>query len=158
MRYINAKIENCDVKIQEAIKHAVDENKGIFIYGATGVGKTYFCHALANSKRGIFVQNFVSLLSEFRDYMQKGFYFEKMKELCNEDYLVIDDIGAEKVTDFVLEFLYTITNRRYENLKRTIFTTNLSLSEFQERYGDRILSRLSEMCIMVELKGKDRRV
>ena len=157
MRYKDANIEKCSEPIKEAVEKAVDENKGIFIYGNTGVGKTYFCHTLQNAKKGT-VENFVSLLYEFRDYIQSGFYNVKMKEMCDVDYLIIDDIGAEKTSDFVVEFLYTIVNRRYENMKRTVLTTNLQLPDFEKRYGDRVLSRISEMCVMVELTGDDKRL
>jgi DNA replication protein DnaC len=157
MRYKEAKIENCSEAIKEAIKRAIEENKGLFIHGNTGVGKTYFCHTLQNAKKGT-VENFVALLYEFRDYIQNGFYNDRIKALCDVDYLIIDDIGAEKLSDFVVEFLYTIVNRRYENMKKTVLTTNFKLEDFEKRYGDRILSRISEMCIMVELTGEDRRI
>ena len=48
MRYNEAKIENCEKILTDSVKKAGSENKGIFIYGDTGVGKTYFCHAVAN--------------------------------------------------------------------------------------------------------------
>jgi DNA replication protein DnaC len=156
-RYKDAKIENCNDELKNAVKKAVDENKGVFVYGDTGTGKTYFCNAIANSKR-LKVENFVFLLSEFRDYIQKGYYNEKIKDLCNEDYLIIDDIGSEKTSDFVIEFIYTIVNRRYENMKRIVLTTNLQFKDFGNRYGDRILSRIAEMCVLVELKGEDKRL
>lgn len=156
-RYKNATIESCSDSLKESIEVAVKENKGIFVYGNTGVGKTYFCHSIGNIKHET-VENFVFLLSEYRDYMLKGFYNDKVKELCNLDYLIIDDIGSEKTSDFVIEFLYTIINRRYENMKRTVLTTNLQLKEFGDRYGDRVLSRISEMCVLVELTGEDKRL
>lgn len=157
MRYIHATIENCSELIKNSVKQAGDDNKGLFLYGSTGVGKTYFCHTLQNAKKGN-VENFVSLLYEFRDYIQNGFYNDKIKTLCDSEYLIIDDIGAEKTSDFVIEFLYTIVNRRYENMKKTVLTTNLSLADFEKRYGDRILSRISEMCVIVEVNGEDKRL
>ena len=156
MRYKEAKTENLDQYTKNAIEASIAESKGLFIYGDTGTGKTYTMHALSKGRGE--VENFVALLVEFRDFMQKGFYFEKIKELVGQEYLFIDDIGAEKLSDFVVEFLYLVVNKRYENMKRTVFATNLTLEEFQKRYGDRILSRISEMCILVELKGNDRRV
>lgn len=156
MRYKDASLEQLNKEILEAREQAITEKKGIFIYGDTGTGKTHSLHALAKGK-GV-VDNFTILLCEFRDYMQKGYYFEKIREYTNQDYLFIDDIGAEKTSDFVIEFLYILINKRYENMKRTVLATNLSISDFQERYGDRIVSRLMEMCIFVELKGEDRRV
>jgi DNA replication protein DnaC len=156
MRYKDAKLEDLNKEILDARETAIVENKGIFIYGDTGTGKTHSLHALSRDRS--VVDNFVSLLSEFRDYMQKGFYFDKIKEYTNQEYVFIDDIGAEKTSEFVIEFLYVLVNKRYENMKRTVFATNLSLEDFQERYGDRIISRISEMCILVELKGGDKRL
>lgn len=158
MRYTKATTDNLDQKIQEAIQKAIDGNKGMFIFGGTGTGKTYAMHALANKKSESSVDNWIMLLSEFRDSMQKGFYYDNVKEYTNQEYVFIDDIGAEKTSDFVIEFLYILVNRRYENMKRTVLSTNLSLAEFAERYGDRILSRISEMCILLELKGEDKRI
>lgn len=157
MRYKDAQIENLSEELKELIEKAVSEDKGIFIYGNTGVGKTYFLEAIANAKRAN-PENFVALLVEFRDAMQKGSYFEKLQDFTNKEYLFIDDIGAEKLSDFVLEFLYLIVNKRYENMKRTIFATNLNIEEFEERYGERILSRIAEMCVIHELKGEDKRI
>lgn len=155
-RYLGAKQENLDDKTKEAIQKAIDEDKGLFIYGDTGTGKTYTIYALSLRKSN--VNNFIELLIEYRDYMQKGFYYENLTELLNQDYLFIDDIGSEKTSDFVIEFLYMIVNKRYENMKRTVFTTNLTLEDFKNRYGDRILSRIAEMCILLELKGEDKRL
>lgn len=157
MRYKEATTENLTEVFKEAIKKALEEDKGLFIYGNTGVGKTYAMHALTRINGGD-VENFVSLLSEFKDYFNKGDYFGNLKMLTSKDRLFIDDIGAEKMSDFVQEFLYLIINRRYENMKRTVLSTNLTLDDFRERYGDRLLSRIAEMCLLVELKGEDRRI
>lgn len=157
MRYKDADLSNCDEKIKEAIKKAIEERKGLFIYGDTGTGKTYTIHSLAKKTKS-YVNNFVTLLSEFRDYMQKGYYYQSITDFTDKEYIYIDDIGSEKTSDFVQEFIYIIVNKRYENMKRTVFSTNLSLSDFRQRYGDRILSRISEMCILVELKGQDKRL
>lgn len=157
MRYQFAKPEDCREELKSAVAKAVEECKGIFVYGNTGVGKTHFCHAVANSKK-VPVENFVELLSEFKDYIQRGCYMDHMKTLCNAEYLIIDDLGSEKTSEWVHEFLYTIINKRYENQKRTIITTNLQLSAFKDRYGERILSRLAEMCVVVELLGEDLRL
>lgn len=156
MRYKNATIENLSEQIKESIKVAIEKDKGVFFYGDTGTGKTYTLNSLAKGKAE--VDNFVMLLSEFRDAMQKGFYFSNLKEYINQDYVFIDDIGAEKTSDFVIEFIYSLVNGRYENLKRTVFATNLTLEKFSERYGERILSRIAEMCVLVEIKGDDRRL
>lgn len=162
MRYQNASIEMLTKDITDAANQSGRENKGMMIYGPTGTGKTYAMYALAKAKRTIAkiypVKNYVDLLSEFRDHIKQGWYFEKMKEICDEDLLFIDDLGAEKTTDFSQEFLYAIINRRYENMKRTFITSNLTLKELNERYGSRIVSRIAEMCVLVELHGQDKRI
>jgi DNA replication protein DnaC len=62
--------------------------------------------------------------------------------------LVLDDLGAEKVTDFSITTLYLIIDRRNRDLRPTIVTTNLSLQEIGEKIDGRISSRLSEMKIV----------
>ncbi len=73
------------------------------------------------------------------------------------DVLVIDDIGAEKVTDHVLSTLYSILNRRYEDMKPTIITTNLSEEDVVAAYGSRMLSRLVSG-VVVSVDGNDDRI
>lgn len=155
-RYHDADTKKLSPAIVKAVENSIEEDKGLFIYGNTGTGKTYTLYALAKNRGE--VDNFVSMLVEYRDYMQKGCYFDRLTDMTRQKYLFIDDIGSEKLSDFVVEFLYLIVNKRYENMGRTVFSTNLSLEKFGERYGDRILSRISEMCVLVELQGNDRRI
>ena len=74
---------------------------------------------------------------------------------------VFDDIGTETPSDFVIEELFKIINTRYLNDKKIIGTTNLNKAGLIEHYhgitGDRIVSRLSEMCDFVEINGNDYR-
>lgn len=156
MRYKDAKLENLPQQVKDAIKESINQKKGLFIYGGTGTGKTYILHALAKLKE-LAVFNFVEMLSESKSMFGKVQY-KDIFWFLEEDHLLIDDVGSEKTTDFVQEFLYLIVNKRYNNMKRTVLTTNLSLEDFRERYGDRILSRISEMCVLLELTGEDRRI
>ena len=61
---------------------------------------------------------------------------------CGYDILIIDDIGAEKTSDFVQQTVYTIVNRRLDDMKPTIFTTNLTSKQIADHYGSRTLSRI----------------
>jgi DNA replication protein DnaC len=72
--------------------------------------------------------------------------------------LILDDIGAEKFTDWSIENLYRLVDCRYENELQTVFISNLSLKELSEKVGDRVASRITEMCHIIKMKGKDRRV
>jgi DNA replication protein DnaC len=73
-------------------------------------------------------------------------------------YLVLDDLGAEKTTDFVKSVLYQIIDYRYNWMKNTIITSNLSLDELAQRFDDRVASRIAGMGKVIEITGKDRRI
>jgi DNA replication protein DnaC len=71
--------------------------------------------------------------------------------------LLLDDLGAAKSSEWVEETTYRLLNHRYEAMLPSIFTTNLPLVELREGLGDRLASRLVEICQRVVLTGADRR-
>jgi DNA replication protein DnaC len=79
--------------------------------------------------------------------------------LCSVDLLHIDDLGAEKRTEWVLEQLYAIVNERYENGKALMLTTNLDIGALTQQISERTVSRLVEICgDPLMLFGSDRRI
>jgi DNA replication protein DnaC len=72
--------------------------------------------------------------------------------------LILDDLGAEKISDWVREQLYIIINRRYENMLPTIVTTNCTTAELVERLGERTVSRLIEMTDAYKITTDDYRL
>jgi DNA replication protein DnaC len=64
------------------------------------------------------------------------------------DLLILDDLGAEKTSEYALSSIYTIIDERINYLKRTIVTTNLSLQEIEEKMDARLASRLSSMKVI----------
>ena len=79
--------------------------------------------------------------------------FELVQYYSDIDFLVLDDFGVESTTDWSFQLLYVIINRRYENEKITIFTSNYELPELAEKLGDeRITSRIKQMCKVVKTK------
>jgi DNA replication protein DnaC len=72
--------------------------------------------------------------------------------------LHIDDVGAERSTDWVLEELYSIVNARYEDQRSMLITTNLDRGDLCEQITERTVSRLAEMCDPLPLLGHDRRM
>lgn len=81
-----------------------------------------------------------------------------VKFMMNTEMLFLDDLGAEKSTDWVKEQLYIVINERYNWLKPTLITTNLTIGEIAKNYGDRFASRLVEMCEIIKITGDDRRI
>ena len=77
--------------------------------------------------------------------------------LTSVDLLHIDDLGAEKRSDWVLEQLYALINERYETQRSMLITTNLPHQELEEQIGARTVSRLSQICDQVALFGDDHR-
>ena len=97
------------------------------------------------------------LRNTFKDKSEQS-ETEIINNLSEANILILDDLGAEKSSEFALQSLYVIIDQRYSEIRPTIITSNLSLGEIAEKVGDRIASRIAGMCKVIELKGKDRRL
>ncbi|MBI1291708.1 ATP-binding protein [bacterium] len=129
------------------------EKSGILMRGVPGCGKTHLAVSILHVvvKRGYSAryENFSDLLSKIRDTFNRDSEVSEgdlLEDVDNADLLVLDDLGAEMTSDWVRDRLYLILNRRYENARPVIITTNCSEHELAARVGERIASRLYEMC------------
>jgi DNA replication protein DnaC len=145
---------------------------GLNFMGCYGTGKTHLAAAIAISliNKGVPVVfgTLINLLGKIKATYEVG---SKMDEdaiisLYNSvDLLIIDDLGKEKPSEWVLEKLYTIINQRYENFKPIVITTNYDADRLIERLtvrnntetAEAIVSRLHEACKWVVLSGEDYR-
>jgi DNA replication protein DnaC len=126
---------------------------GLLMEGPVGCGKSHLAvsilrEVIAKGYTGLYY-NSPDLLSEIRATFgndQGPSEDDILEELARVDLLVLDDLGAEKVSGFVLDRFYLIINKRYENCKPIVVTTNLDQETLINRLGDRIVSRLLEMC------------
>ena len=141
------------------------DGRGLWLEGDVGTGKTTL--AMLVSKRAIETGHSVAiyslprLLARIRrtydgDSGQLS-YLEFFERLTSVDLLHIDDLGAEKRSDWVLEQLYAIVDERYAANRSMIVTTNMNLPDLEEQIGERTVSRLAEMCDTLPLFGEDRR-
>ena len=169
IRYQNAKWEDVPPAIQQAFENLRKGGKGIYLHGAVGTGKTHICYAIKqhydDEKTWRYLQmwNVVDLMHEIRSDFDRSPYDKRRPEEGLTDperrkILILDDIGAEKATDFVAETLYRIVNHRYINQLPTIFTSNCTVQELADKIGERSTSRIVEMCEIIELTGGDRRL
>ena len=147
-------------KTPEVFKKSVDKikdsfGKGLFIFGGTGTGKTYALYALT-VKFGMKIRNYSNILERVYNDLNNKYYY--LKSISDDKYVVIDDIGTEKHTEYNQDILYTLINDVYMAKKRLFISTNLTPEEFEEKYGERIFSRLCEMCEFVEFTGPDKRI
>lgn len=162
-RYENAEWEKVSENIRKIFIHALGHEKGVYIHGAVGTGKTYAAYAFKkhwDEKRpAAALWNVSELIHELKldfDRREKNFIGERI--LDTDRLLILDDIGAEKPSEWVAETIYLIVNRRYNAKLPTIFTSNLSPGELADHVGDRIASRIVEMCEIINLGGVDRRL
>jgi len=142
-RFENLKITPKNEAVIKKIKD-FDKNTSFVFYGGTGTGKTtlLYAHLMKNEISGFYVNNWISIL----DTLKAGFgdNSNTIEQFLKSDFLFIDDLGAEKISDWGIEQLYKIINHRYENMLVTGITTNLNFETLSKRYGDRITSRIKE--------------
>jgi DNA replication protein DnaC len=131
-----------------------------FLYGDTGTGKTiYTCFMLLEEQKQIYLNGgprdetekcafitmpeLINKIKSSYDPNSRPTEQEILNYYCNLHLLVLDDFGTSKPTDWILHILYSIINHRYDYLKKTIITSNLSLQEIALILGDdRITSRI----------------
>ncbi len=146
---------------------AVD--KGLLLRGRHGVGKTHLAVAMlreiiaTKGARGYFYET-RELLKLVRDTFATAGESEMdvLRPVLDADILVLDDLGAEKTSEWVQETLGLVVNTRYSERRPTIFTTNLDDSadttnpnSMYVQLGARTRSRLFEMCHWVDMEGPD---
>ena len=140
-----------------------DSGNGIMLVGPVGTGKTHLGVAVLKEliKLGIpgACVTVPELLNDIRQsYRDNDGNGSKLMELVKTvQVLMLDDLGTEKVSDWVQETLFVIINARYENLLTTIITTNCTPDDLEKRIGDRSVSRIMEMCKGILLSGNDYR-
>ena len=141
-----------------------DKNfENLFLYGDTGVGKTFLSHCIAHEllKSAHCVLYFSAF--DLFDLLAGNTFSKKDKSTEDEliydcDLLIIDDLGTELTNSFVSSQLFLCINERIMRRKSTIISTNLKLENFSETYSERTFSRIASNYQMVKLIGKDIRI
>lgn len=143
----------------------LEEGRGLWLFGDTGTGKTTLAMLVSKmaleAGHSVAIYSLPKLLARIRrtyDSEPGGdSYLAFFERLTSVDLLHIDDLGAEKRSDWVLEQLYALINERYEAQRSVLVTTNLRHEELEEQIGGRTVSRLNEMCTEIAFFGDDRR-
>lgn len=161
-RFVAAVADNPDVaRWVDAYVVAPGDSPSLLIAGPTGTGKTWQAYGALRAatctpaapkwEATTFADFTAALRPSGRD--PEG----AMSTFKEAGVLMLDDLGAAKSSEWVEETTYRLLNHRYEAMLPSIFTTNLPLAELREGLGDRLASRLVEICQRVVLTGADRR-
>jgi DNA replication protein DnaC len=151
-------------RFADTIDEKLDAGRGLWFMGPVGTGKTTLAmlvsKAALSAGRSVAIYSLPRLLNEIRDtHRAERSHVELLDRLTAVDMLHIDDVGAERTTDWVLEELYSIVNGRYEDQRSIVITTNiLDREALCEQISERTVSRLTEMCDELPLLGHDRRM
>lgn len=138
--------------------------RNLFIYGNTGVGKTFLSHCIAAEllKSAHCVLYFSAF--DLFDMLAQSAFSRKPEHTTEEnfifdcDLLIIDDLGTELTNSFVSSQLFLCINERIMRRKSTIISTNMKLEDFSGTYSERTFSRIASNYQMIKLIGKDIRI
>jgi DNA replication protein DnaC len=149
----------------DTIEGQLDAGRGLWFMGPVGTGKTTLAmlvsKAALKAGRSVAIYSLPRLLNEIREtaHGAERSHVALLDRLTAVDLLHVDDVGAERTTDWVLEELYSIVNARYEDERSMVITTNiLDREALCEQISERTVSRLTEMCDELPLLGDDRRM
>jgi DNA replication protein DnaC len=169
--YPNEKLRNAVLRAARFADLFPVVEKGLFFIGPPGIGKSHLAVATLKAAierrgaRGLFydVRDLLKMIRGTYDPVVKTTEAEVLRPVMHTDLLVLDDLGAEKTSEWVDETLNLIVNARYSERRLTIFTSNYEEKEFDDpdslltRVGFRMHSRLWEMCEFVDFDGCDYR-
>ncbi len=141
------------------------ERENLLFVGPTGTGKTFLTHCIAEDliRRGFLVVYFtaIGVLNQIKDAaFDKSYEAKQMvKMMHHADLLIIDDLGTEMTTDYSVSELFGIINDRLITPeKATLISTNLTPEEIQDRYSERLSSRILGKASIWEFFGEDLRI
>jgi DNA replication protein DnaC len=132
--------------------------KGLLLAGPYGTGKTHLVTAihrevLAKDIASVFV-NMPNLVDELIQSFKSNSESITYTAALEKRLVIIDDLGAERLRDWVQEYIYRLINERYEKMLPLVVTTNCGIKELETRIGGPAVDRLAEMCEIVPLEGK----
>ena len=164
---IAEKLINTATSIREDIRkrHSI---KGYYLWGSTGGGKTLLACIILQELMLKYALGgrFVDISRQFFQRLRRSYDSTDeaygtggriLDELIEVPFLVIDDFGTQRNTEWESEMLYNLLDSRYEQERLTIMTSNLHISKFKDVAHGRIYSRIKEMCEIINVNLPDYR-
>jgi DNA replication protein DnaC len=176
-------LQKCQAFAEQGMEN-ISQGLGLFLQGPVGTGKSHLSVAVLRTIIANNLDRFgvpPSQLGFVNDYTFDGYYCSmvsvvelletlresvgniKKKELVrrklhrikSDDIVILDDIGAEKPSEFIEAQLFAIIDLRYRTRRSTFFTSNCSLKQLETQIGARSVSRIFGMCEGVKVGGED---
>ena len=137
------------------------EGHGLILWGGVGSGKSYMAACIANAlleqEERVLMTNFATIINGIFSAIDKNDY---VNAICGYDLLIIDDLGVESHSEYRMEGLFNVIDRRVRSGKPMIITTNLTMKEMDETQDlneARIYDRIRAVCQPVQVKGESQR-
>ena len=151
---------------REYIDNFSTEYRSLYLYGPTGVGKTFLTNCIAkelieNSNSVIYVSSirlFEILANNTFNKNDNDDGKDLASNILDCDLLIIDDLGTEMVNSFTASALFNCINERHLRRKSVIISTNLSLAELRSIYSERVFSRITSNYTLLKIYGDDLRM
>ena len=158
----NPRISDAMMRYADNFPEFLKSGKGLLLHGTVGTGKTYLAACIANrlidNGYSAMMTNFARLTNKIQGmYEGKQEYIDSLNRYA---LLVIDDLGAERKSEFMQEMVFNIIDSRYRAGLPFIVTTNLTADEIKNPSDigySRIYDRVLERCHPVEVSGQSRR-
>lgn len=140
-----------------------NDRYGLILYGGVGTGKSFMAAAIANR---VIDRGFTALqtdIGSIATVMESSFEKRQrnLARILAYDLLVVDDIGAQRSTEYMMQHVYSVIDGRYRQGKPMVITTNLDFEGLSGGLASgpwgRVFDRISEVCYPVEFAGKSRR-
>lgn len=159
----NEKLISAAQRYVDNFKEIRKNGKGLLLFGTVGTGKTFISACIANAliDRGypVLMTNFARIANTVSGMWEgKQEYYDSLNDY---QLLVLDDLAAERKTEYMSEIVFNVVDARYRAGLPLIVTTNLTSEELKHPADisyQRTFSRLLEMCVPVKVDGKDKRL
>lgn len=145
----------------EHFDEMIARHTGLLFWGDVGTGKSFMAGCIANAllekEYTVKMTNFSTIINDLFACEDKNEYIES---LAKYSLLIIDDLGAERNTEYATENVFNVIDRRYRSGKPLIVTTNLELALLKQEEAvdrQRIYDRVLEMCVPIRVSGESKR-